>query len=591
MNPAQLLSHFDRISEAPAAIPRLRRFILDLAVRGKLIEQDPRDEPASELLKWIQEEKARLVKIGEIKKLETFEPVEVDEIPFTIPLGWEVIRMGWLARKLGAGSTPLGGKSVYQSAGVPFLRSQNVHDDGLRLDDVALISRSLHERMSGTHVQRNDILLNITGASIGRCALVPSNFAEGNVSQHVAIIRLVLSDIRQFIHLSLTSPFFQKVIDDVQVGVSREGLSMQRLRPFPMLIPPLAEQHRIVAKVDELMALCDRLEATQAERESRRDRLVTSSLNRLNNKVDPDTFRNHARFYFNHLPRLTTRHEHVKKLRGAILNLAFRGRLTSPWRETAEFVGTAQEFKLSVENARKKAWDNKQVASSSRKYLFPVEFDRENLPTIPDSWVWASADAVCSQITDGEHIQPRYQLEGLPMLTAKHVREGFVTFEDSELISESDFKKCIARCKPEEGDILVVSVGATTGRAAIVSQSRPFALVRSVLLLKPLISPVYFLRWLQSPWCFVWMRQASEASAQPHLYIGDTRRMPVPLPPLAEQQRIVAKVDELMALCDRLEAQLTTTQTESRRLLEAVLHEALSLRSKSEQGVVMCGGR
>lgn len=249
MNPEQLLAHFDRISDVPDAIPRLRRFILDLAVRGKLVEQDPRDEPASELLNRIQEEKAGLVKTGEIRRLESFEPVQAHEIPFTIPLGWHVIRMGWLARKLGAGSTPLGGKSVYHREGVPFLRSQNVHDDGLRLDDVAHISRSIHERMSGTHVQSNDILLNITGASIGRCSLVPSTFLEGNVSQHVTIIRLFLPDIRQFIHLSLISPFFQKVIDDVQVGVSREGLSMQRLRLFPMLIPPLAEQQRIVATV------------------------------------------------------------------------------------------------------------------------------------------------------------------------------------------------------------------------------------------------------------------------------------------------------------------------------------------------------
>jgi type I restriction enzyme S subunit len=114
--------------------------------------------------------------------------------------------------------------------------------------------------MSGTHIQRQDLLLNITGASIGRCAVVPRTFVEGNVSQHVAIIRLFLPVIREFIHLSLISPFFQKVIDEVQVGVSREGLSMQRLRLFPMLIPPLAEQQRIVAKVDELMALCDALE-------------------------------------------------------------------------------------------------------------------------------------------------------------------------------------------------------------------------------------------------------------------------------------------------------------------------------------------
>jgi type I restriction enzyme, S subunit len=187
-----------------------------------------------------------------------------------------------LAHKLGAGSTPLGGKTVYQAEGVAFVRSQNVYNDGLRLADVARISRATHERMSGTHVQAHDILLNITGASIGRCAIVPDDFVEGNVSQHVAIIRLVLKDIRAFVHLSLISPLFQELIEDVQVGVSREGRSMQRLRQFPILLPPLPEQHRIVARVEDLAAVCDRLEAAQAERDRRRDRVVAAALRRLN---------------------------------------------------------------------------------------------------------------------------------------------------------------------------------------------------------------------------------------------------------------------------------------------------------------------
>ena len=119
--------------------------------------------------------------------------MESDEIPFSIPSGWEVVRMGWLARKLGAGSTPLGGKSVNQTDGVSYLRSQNVHNDGLRLEDVAYIPRTTHDRMSGTHVQKEDILLNVTGASIGRCAFVPETFGEGNVSQHVAIVRTLPS--------------------------------------------------------------------------------------------------------------------------------------------------------------------------------------------------------------------------------------------------------------------------------------------------------------------------------------------------------------------------------------------------------------
>jgi type I restriction enzyme S subunit len=195
---------------------------------------------------------------------------------------------------------------------------------------------------------------------------------------------------------------------------------------------------------------------------------------------------------------------------------------------------------------------------------------------IPKSWDWTSADAVCAQITDGEHIQPPYQPVGIPMLSAKHVRDGHVTMQGAPTISPEDFQRAIDRCEPKNGDILIVSVGATTGRSAVVRDCPPFAIVRSVLLLKPLISAEFFLRWLQSSWCFTWMGQASEATAQPHLYIGDTKRMPVPIPPHDEQKRIIAKVNELMAICDQLETQITNAETENSRLLEAVLHEALS---------------
>jgi type I restriction enzyme, S subunit len=225
MNPDRLLQYFERIAEAPDAVARLRRFVLDLAVRGKLVEQDPADESAAKLVEHIEVQRARLVSQGIIRRQEVLEPIGEDELPFDLRRGWSAARMGFLALKLGAGSTPLGGKSVYENEGIPFLRSQNVHDYGLKVDDVARIPKSVHERMAGTHLQENDVLLNITGASIGRCALLPCGFGEGNVSQHVSIIRLVQPAIREFIHLSLISPVYQKLIMDVQVGVSREGLS------------------------------------------------------------------------------------------------------------------------------------------------------------------------------------------------------------------------------------------------------------------------------------------------------------------------------------------------------------------------------
>lgn len=193
MNATQLLAHFDRLSEAPDAVPRLRRFILDLAVRGKLVEQDANDEPAVELLKHIQAEKVRLLK-KPVKKDKQLSSVIIGRAGIDIPSGWAWSKLGMLCTKTGSGSTPAGGKSAYPDSGVPFLRSQNVYDDGLRLDVVAYISEATHERMSATTVKAADLLLNITGGSIGRCAVVPKTFVVGNINQHVAIIRLALPD-------------------------------------------------------------------------------------------------------------------------------------------------------------------------------------------------------------------------------------------------------------------------------------------------------------------------------------------------------------------------------------------------------------
>ncbi|MCP4199616.1 MAG: restriction endonuclease subunit S, partial [Proteobacteria bacterium] len=242
-----------------------------LAVQGKLVPQDPDDEPASELLKRIEAEKKRLVEEGKIRKAKPLPPINLEEVPYELPEGWEWARMQEISIKLGSGSTPRGGKQAYVDEGVKFLRSQNIWNDGLRIEGIVRIPQSINEKMSNTIVQPKDILLNITGASIGRSSLVPDDFDIGNVSQHVAIIRLVDPSIRRFLHICLISPLVQQTIIDVQVGISREGLSMTRLRRFMLPLPPLAEQKRIVAKVDQLMALCDALEAKlgQAEVEGR----------------------------------------------------------------------------------------------------------------------------------------------------------------------------------------------------------------------------------------------------------------------------------------------------------------------------------
>ena len=242
---------------------QLKKSILQYAIQGKLVPQDPKDEPASVLLERICAEKQKLIAEGKIKKdkhesvifrrdnshyekLNGIERCIDDEIPFEIPENWSWTRLRTLTSKIGAGSTPTGGRAIYQPTGVKFIRSQNVYNDGLVLNDVAYISEEINQRKSGSIVKPKDILLNITGGSIGRSALVPDDFDIGNVNQHVMIIRLLTPSIRYWVHAVLISEYIQNMIMSVQVGVSREGLSASKLMDFLIPLPSERESYRII---------------------------------------------------------------------------------------------------------------------------------------------------------------------------------------------------------------------------------------------------------------------------------------------------------------------------------------------------------
>lgn len=234
--------------------------------------------------------------------------------------------------------------------------------------------------MAGTAVKPKDLLLNITGGSMGRCCRVPDVFGEANVSQHVAIIRTALPGIEDFLHRLVLSPYFQAFIFDEQTGAGREGLPKNRMDRIAIALPPLAEQHRIVAKVDELMALCDRLEM---ERETTRDRLEAASLARLNAPdPDPATFADHARFALNNLVPLTTRPDQIKQLRQTILNLAVRGQLVpqDPKDEPAS--------ELLKRIAADKARLIKEGQIKRAQELPPPNADEKPF-ALPSAWTWA----------------------------------------------------------------------------------------------------------------------------------------------------------------------------------------------------------
>ena len=251
-----IAENFDVLFTTEKSIDTLKQTILQLAVMGKLVPQNPSDEPASKLLEKIAAEKAQLIKDKKIKPLPE---ITEEEKPFDLPTGWSFARLGDLTEKLGSGSTPRGGKAAYLDSGIPFLRSQNVWNDGIKTHDIAYISKETHEKMQNTKVFPNDVLLNITGASLGRSTIFPSKLVEANVSQHVTIIRLIEKQMNEFVHLGIISPMVQKLVWGRQVGMAIEGLSKKVLEVFEFPVPPLEEQKRIVARVNELMTLCDQL--------------------------------------------------------------------------------------------------------------------------------------------------------------------------------------------------------------------------------------------------------------------------------------------------------------------------------------------
>ncbi|HOE99942.1 MAG TPA: restriction endonuclease subunit S [Spirochaetota bacterium] len=279
------------IQNQSAYLTKLRQSILQEAIEGKLTLKWRKEHPickgnpdydAETLLEKIQVEKEKLIKEEKncpsgrrVKKKKALVPIKAEEIPFKLPNGWVWTKLGEICSKIGSGSTPKG--SNYTTEGYPFFRSQNIYDSGLLYDDIKYISNSVHKNMHGTVVLKNDLLLNITGGSLGRCALVPNDFKEGNVSQHVCIIRTILSNHNYF-HFLILSPLFQSYVFNSTTGAGRKGLPKYNLELFLIPLPPLAEQQAIVDRVEKLLAIVDELEKQVIERKEQSEQLMQAVL-------------------------------------------------------------------------------------------------------------------------------------------------------------------------------------------------------------------------------------------------------------------------------------------------------------------------
>jgi type I restriction enzyme S subunit len=317
-------------------------------------------------------------------------------------------------------------------------------------------------------------------------------------------------------------------------------------------LPSADEQRRIVAKVDELMALCDRLEATQAERESRRDRLVAASLHRLSQPAeDAAAFRADARFALDHLARFTTRPNQVSDLRQTILSLAVRGKLVpqDPKDEPAPEFGIA--------------------ASSDRADRLAME--------LPGGWSWARVSDV-AEARLGKMLD-KAKNSGRPYRYLRNTNVHWFSIRLDELktmpIEDLEVDTFLLR----KGDVLICEGGHGIGRTAVwTGQEEGIVFQKALHRVRPgrHLDAEYFAQCVFVYFHTGILQHYYTGVGIPHFTGVALSKLVFPLPPIGEQRRVVAKVNELMSICDRLEAQLSTVRTESSRLLEAVLHEALA---------------
>jgi type I restriction enzyme S subunit len=368
----------------------------------------------------------------------------------------------------------------------------------------------------------------------------------------------------------------QSILDQLHGQTSLttvKHLSAKQVNGIDIPLPPLAEQHRIVAKVDELMALCDQLEAARQERESRRDRLAVASLARLN-APDPETFQSDARFTLNALPALTSRPNQIKQLRQTILNLAVRGKLVpqDPNDEPAS--------ELLKRIAKEKARRVSQGTLREQKSLPPIKGTEIEFE-VARGWQWVRMAEVIKLWNGFAFKSGDFLSIGVPVVRIGDLQDGAVTLSGAARVSGAVAKTVGPEVWIPPGALLIAMSGATTGKTAFNRTGIPLLLNQRVGRIEVFSMSVNFLRFFFET-IVARNLSISFGTAIPNLSAQQINETVIPIPPLAEQHRIVAKVDELMALCDRLEASLTTSNQTRTRLLEATLAEALAPASITE---------
>jgi len=496
----------------------LRKSILQAAVEGKLVPQDPNDEPASILLERIKQQKEQLIRDGKIKKEKPNTPISDDEIPFNLPNEWAWCRLGDLCEIITKGSSPKwqGVGYTEQSAdSVLFITSENVGTEKLIFRNQKYVEKRFNEIQPRSILKRNDILTNIVGASIGRSCIYTLDNNDCNINQAVALVRLVDRDLCNFIVKYLNSNMAFELMMDKQVESARANISLTSLASFLVPLPPSEEQSRIVDKLDKLMVLCDSLETAEKEL---------------------DVLESHFTEY---LPK-------------SILQAAVQGKLVAQDPNDESATELLKRIKHEKEGLVRDGKIKKD------KPLPPINEDE--IPyELPDGWVWCRLGEIAQFINgdSGKNYPSKDKLSsiGIPFISAVNIENGTVS-ENKLLFVNQEQYDALGSGKLKKDDV-AFCIRGSLGKCAIY----PFdsgAIASSLVIIRlytdSTASLRYLFSYLISPLLYDEIKKYDNGTAQPNLSAENLKSFLFPLPPLAEQQNIITKIEELMAMCDELKS-------------------------------------
>ena len=532
-------------------IQKLRSLILELAVRGKLVPQDQNEGDGSGAVAKLARKREELVKQKLAKTAKNLDELHEGDFPFPIPHGWSWARLQDVSEYIQRGKGP----KYADSGAVRVISQKCVQWNGFDLDKARFIREDSIEGYGQERFLRDgDVLWNSTGTgTVGRVVTLPLETDDRLVADsHVTVIRM-LSDCPRFLEIYLSSSGIQNRIEPTHEDALVSGttkqveLNVSTVLALPVPFPPMAEQHRIVAKVEELMTLCDALEAQTEDSLKAHQTLVETCLATLTNSQSPEELAENWSRVATHFDTLFTTKESVEQLKTAILGLAVQGKLTARGTE-----GRASPTEIVTQLKESQALEGiKQGKRGKRTGELTFETN------IPENWQRIELQDLALQITDGTHLTPKYTDEGRPFLSAKNVKPFEFLPDNHRYVSEEDFEGYRQNRKPVAGDILMTRVGAGIGEAAVIDSDMEFAIYVSVCLIKP------FTKYLMADFLCLWLNSPEgralstektygRGASQGNLNLEFIRTFSIPLPPLPEQTEIVKNARALLEICDVL---------------------------------------